>query len=317
MDVTNPGQVNVANQVYGNPDPNGGSALLVPEQEDVLTQAANQGFAPAANGVDASVFPTPDQVLITGEVPLTPVLSSPVPSAPEIIVDDQVIGQGVWLPNDTMNPAAGKHFVSPAEFVVVGPAESFQTNLSEETDVLCTVTDVKDADTLAAPTSATTRYMLFVGPPTLTSYPVSLLGREILFAEDTTTTADADASRIITGYGADFVVIVKDDPEDEIVPSLTTPVIGDTFWVSIQREGSEQVNTTGNVPTNVFISPQPPTFVPDPSQARQDLGYVNVTTGPQPGEPIITSGVQVPSATNFNVADQATSVGLPKNVNVS
>jgi hypothetical protein len=41
-----------------------------------------------------------------------------------------------------------------------------------------------------------------------------------------------------------------------------------------------------------------------------------VSVGPQPNQPIITSGVQVPTAINVNVADQATSVGTPKNVYV-
>jgi hypothetical protein len=43
-------------------------------------------------------------------------------------------------------------------------------------------------------------------------------------------------------------------------------------------------------------------------------GPIEISTGPQPGKPIITGGVQVPTATTVNVADQATSVGLPVNV---
>ena len=89
MDVTNPGLVNVVDQVVGNPDPNGGTVLLVPEQLDFLTDADAQGYPPAENGVDATVFPTPTDVTVT-ELPTVPTTGSEfVPPAEEVDVQDQ------------------------------------------------------------------------------------------------------------------------------------------------------------------------------------------------------------------------------------
>lgn len=321
-DVTNPGLVNVVEEVLGNPDPNGGSGLLVPEQDDVLTPVGDQGFPPAANGVDAEVFPTPGQVIVTGVPGNADVLSVPVPPAGNFNVDDQVIGQGVWVYVDPLDPAAGKKFVSPADFIVTGPAESFQTNTTEATIIGFTVTGVLDADTYAAPTANTTRYLLVVNPPnpSLTSFPVTMLGRQIVFDDDTITAADQGAARTITGFGGNYLVVNRDD--DGSVngngdrPVLVEPQVGDAFTIDVQRQGSEQVNTTGSPTAEVFIAPPPPTFVPSPAQAQNNLGTVNVSTGAQPKLPPVTSGVGAPTATNVFVADQATSVGLPVNVNV-
>ena len=315
MDSTNPGLVEVASQVYGNPDPNGGTRLLVPRQLDVLIPVGDEGYPPAGSQVTS--YPIPAEVVPVGllGVPVTP--WSPVPPATNFNVDDQVLGQGVWLPVDPLNPAAGKKFVTPGEFIVVGPSESFQTNYSEATTVLCTVVAVYDADNLYhAPVPTTTRYMLVVGPPALTSYPVSMLGRQIVFADDTTTVADQGAARIVTGFSTNFLVIDKNDPNDEIVPILIDPVVGDTFTIDVQRLGSEQVNTTGAPTANVIIAPSPKVNVPYPSQAGQGGGTFNVSTGPQPGQPIITSGVRVPASETVNIADQASAVGLPRNVYV-
>src|SRR5271157_2152947 len=311
-DVVNPGLVNVADEVLENPDPNGGSVLLVPENTDALTDAADQGYPPAGNDVDASPFPTPTEVTVTQVPTGQVVLSSPVPNAAEVNVDDQVIGQGVWVYIDPLNPAAGKKFVPPGEFLVVGPDASIQTNYSEETTVTCTVTGVYDADNLwNAPGVATTRFLLVVGPPTLTSYPISILGRNIVFADDTLTTADAGAVRVIGGYNTNYLTISKEDLSDSNVPELAIPQIGDTFTLDVQRQGAEDIRRTGAPTADVTIFPPPPTFVPNPNQDLASQGNVNVSTGPQPGLPIINSGVGAPTASNVFVADQSTTVGLP------
>ena len=299
MDVTNPGLVNVVDQVVGNPDPNGGTVLLVPEQLDFLTDADAQGYPPAENGVDATVFPTPTDVTVT-ELPTVPTTGSEfVPPAEEVDVQDQ----DLELPD-------------PAEFLVVGPAESFQTNSTTTSTVDCEVTAIYDADKLwSAPTPTTTRYLLVVGPPALTSYPVSMLGRQIIFADDTLTTEDAGAARLITGYSTNYLVINQNDPNDLNVPVLTTPQVGDTFSLDVQRQGSEQVNTTSSPTANVFIQPPPPTFEPNSPQGQNNTGNVGVSTGPQPGNPIITSGVGVPNALfTVNIADTDNVIGLPVNV---
>ena len=322
MDTTNPGLTNVANQVYGNPNPNGGTVLLTPEERDVLTAAGAQGYPPAVNGVDGVTFPTPAEVVVTGDpsVPLT--LSSVAPYATEVAVDEQIIGQGTWQPVDPNQPNGFKQFVTPGEFIVVGPSESIQTNVSETTVVLCTVLSVFDADNLWHGVSAsTTRYLLVLAPPLLSSYPVSMLGRQVTFADDTTTAANQGANRIITGYSTNYIVIDQTGPDtndDGSVPVMATPVMGDTLWLDVQRNGAEQVNYDTGITQEVFIQPKPGVNVPFPSQALLVQGGfnggTNSSTGPQPGKPIITSGVQVPTAINVEVIKQATTVGTPVNV---
>jgi len=444
LDVTNPGVVNVADEVAENPDPNNSIRLLVPEELDALTDAADQGYAPAGNGVDSTVFPTPKEVIVTQVPTGGTVLSTPTPNAQEVIVGDSVLGQGTWKTNSAqlrlvsvqinvtqafvsstfalgvgtvlesrqngflapdqfgsvdptsinavttsanvlsdgsqvnyiihlrsaggavvfsdlsagtftitltyndgsttsvsitllqlqalgavsdaevalvnLKPAAsfntGTSFVPPDEFLVVGPDQSINTNYSEQSSVTCTVTAVYDADGPWTPVGpSTTRYLLAVAPPALTSYPVSILGRQIVFTDDTITQDDAGATRQITGYGTNFVAINQSDPNDDI-PSLTPPVAGDTFILDVQRQGAEDIQRTNTPTVDVVIAPPPLPFVPDAGQALNNEGTVDVSTGPQPGAPIITSGVAVPTAVNVFVADQALTVGLPVNVNV-
>ena len=322
MDVTNPGITNVANQVYGNPNPNGGTVLLTPEEQDALTAAAAQGYPPAVNGVDGVTFPTPTEIIVTGDPSVPTTLSSVVPPALDVNVDEQVLGQGTWQPVDPNQPNGFKQFVTPGEFTVVGPAESIQTNASEATQVLCTVLFVFDADSLwNAASATTTRYLLMLAPPLLTSYPISILGRQVTFADDTTTTDNQGANRIVTGYSTNYIVIDQTDPntsDDGTVPVMVPPVTGDTLWLDVQRNGSEQVNFDTGITQEVFILPNPDVNVPFPSQAKLVQGGfnggVNSSTGPQPNQPIITSGVQVPTAINVEVIKQATTVGLPVNV---
>ena len=330
-DVTNPGIVNVADEVLENPDPNNSLRLLVPEQDDALVAAGNQGYPRAGNDVDVELLPIPTNVAVTQVPTGQKVQAFYVPDADEVIVDQQVIGQGVWVYIDPMNPGLGKKFVPPGEFVVVGPAESIQTNASEATTVLCTITGVYDADNLwNLPDYTTTRYILLLALPDLSSYNVSVLGRPIVFANDTITVGDQGAVRYITAYqgiypsttyGMNFVVINRVNQDDPNVPDLVVPVtapngpqVGDTFVLNIQRQGSQDISLVGTTPINVVILPPPPANVPNPGQALNNQGTIEVAIGPQPGQTIITGGTQVPTAINVNVADQATAVGLPVNV---
>jgi hypothetical protein len=99
---------------------------------------------------------------------------------------------------------------------------------------------------------------------------------------------------------------------------MVSPVMGDTLWLDVQRNGSEQVNFDTGITQNVVIQPNPDVNVPFPSQALLVQGGfnggVNSSTGAQPNKPIITSGVQVPTAITVEVIKQASSVGLPVNV---
>jgi hypothetical protein len=159
-----------------------------------------------------------------------------------------------------------------------------------------------------------TRFRIYVNPATLTSYPISLLGREILF-DGNITPANEGASRLITGYGANFVVVDRNDPSDTSVPILSNPQIGDTFTIDTEREGSEEFSRVFEAPAEVTIFPDPPAFVPNvvPNFMLTDSF---VSTGVQPNDPndVLTSGTRVPAAIDVKVSDQATTVGLPKDV---
>lgn len=160
----------------------------------------------------------------------------------------------------------------------------------------------------------TTRYRLGVAPADLTSFGVSLLGRELVFSDATTTVADRGASRLVAYYGAGYVVIDRSDPGDDSVPVLAVPAPGDLLTLFVQREGSEVFTDQRGAATDVTVSPPPPAFVQGASPSFPSQGNVDVAAGPQPGAPVPTSGVLVPTARNVSVADQATAVGLPRNV---
>lgn len=159
----------------------------------------------------------------------------------------------------------------------------------------------------------TTRYRLGVSPADLRSFGISLVGRELVFDDDTLTVADQGASRLVTAFGGDSVVVSKQDLSDGDVPVMITPQAGDTFTIFVQREGSEVFTEDTGQSVDVTISPPPPAFVPNAPQAEQ---VVDVVVAPLPGNPIVSSGVGVPTARTVNVADQSTSVGLPVNVYV-
>lgn len=161
----------------------------------------------------------------------------------------------------------------------------------------------------------TTRYRLTVVPPDLNSFGVSMLGRPVVFDDVIPTTANEGASRSITGYGANFVVIDRSDEADSLVPYMDDPQWGDTFTLDIQRQGSEVISRATGITQDVTILPSPQVDVPTGIPSAPSQGNVEVSTSPQPGEPVITSGVNVPTAITVNVADQPPlAPGLPVNV---
>ena len=178
--------------------------------------------------------------------------------------------------------------------------------------------------TYTPPSTPTTRYRLSVAPQDLQSFGLSMLGREIVFADDTITIQDQGAARIIGFFGNDYITIDKDVPSDDENPVLDDPVPGDTFFLNVQRQGGEVTTEPTGKFQDVTIFPVPlasPTSSPTVNVTGASLnipggGTTAVSTGPQPGAPIITGGVQVPTAITVNVADQSTSVGLPTNVYV-
>lgn len=162
----------------------------------------------------------------------------------------------------------------------------------------------------------TTRLKLFVAPADLQSFGISLLGRVLTFDSNILTAADRKATRPITYFAQNYVIINVNEPDDTVIPALAIPQPGDTFFIYIQRENSEAFSDTNAASEDVTIFPSPHVNVPNAPQGLASMGNVDVSVGPQPNQPIITSGVQVPTAINVNVADQATSVGIPMNVYV-
>jgi hypothetical protein len=177
-------------------------------------------------------------------------------------------------------------------------------------------------------TYLTTRFLLVVSPPALTSYPISILGRQIVFTDDTITTQIAGAVRAITGYSTNYLVVDSSNPDDPNVPSLVVevtppppppgvfafPQVGDTFLLDVQRQGAQDISRTNSPTLDVVILPPPPQFQPNPNQALENQGTTEVAFVRQPGQPIINSGTSAPTAITVQVADQATTVGLPVNV---
>ena len=140
MDVTNPGLVNVADQVVGNPS-TAVDSLAVPRDVDQLVPAADEGY-PLAAGGPADTFPTPsvvlagDQVQVSpsqarGQVPGTAPTYAP---APQDSIVDSLAQQS--------SPG-----VDTSEFVVAGPSTSLQTNQNQFSERQYVVASVSDADT--------------------------------------------------------------------------------------------------------------------------------------------------------------------------
>ena len=169
---------------------------------------------------------------------------------------------------------------------------------------------------VTAPGYATSRFRLYVSPPDLTSFGLSLAGRKMVFDDVVLplTVANNGATRTVAYFGQDYVVVGKDDPADPFVPSLATPQAGDSFALYVQRQGSEVFSDSLGTASDVTILPVTPKVGVPPIPSFILEGPISVSTGPQPGKPIITGGVQVPTAINVNVSEQATSVGLPANI---
>jgi hypothetical protein len=285
-DVTNPGQVTVEDEVYSNPDPNNSIVQDVPRNTGAVVPVANYARKPASNGVSAQTFSTP--VELSPDVPLfvPPVATTSVPPATEVnIASQSLVG------------------VNTPDFIVVGPAESFQTNTTDQDLVSLAITGVYDADNLPnVPSPTTTRFYLMVAvPPILTSYPVSLLGRQLIWL----TEDNEGAARFITGYGSAYVVVNRVDLSEDNggVPELAIPMVGNTLSLDVARRGSEQVNTVGET-INVVISPPPPVAVPNPPQAIQGGNTSFVSTGAQPVPAPVEGGESAPRTCYSNPIDQ-------------
>ena len=144
---------------------------------------------------------------------------------------------------------------------------------------------------------------------------ISILGRNIVFSNDTLTAANQGAVRAIGGFGTNFVTIAQEDQNDQGVPELATPHVGDTFTLDVQRQGAQDIQRTGVPPVDVVILPPPPAFVPNANQVLNNKGDVNVSTGQQPDLHRHVGRAHGDGCRCFR-GNQASAVGLPTNVNV-
>ncbi len=240
--------IEVENETYGNPDIRVDSTA-VPRNDGALVPVADQSIDPVTGNPLAVTFPTPAEVIVGELAPASPSQDfATIPGQPPLYLpfppaktDPNIQAQSVTAGN-------------PAEFTVAGPDISIQTNITPATVQGFTVTGVLDADTGLAPASTATRYKLIVTPPNLISFGISMLGRQIVFDDDTITADDEGASRLITGYGSNWIVIDKNDPADDFVPVLVDPQPGDTFTLDTQREASEVVSSTSPRPIDINVS---------------------------------------------------------------
>lgn len=237
--------IEVENETYGNPDVRVDSTA-VPRNDGVLVPVADQSIDPVTGNPLAVTFPTPAEVIVGELAPASPSQDfATIPGQPPLYLpfppaktDPNIQAQSVTAGN-------------PAEFTVAGPDISIQTNVTSATVQGFTVTGVLDADTGLAPASTTTRYKLIVTPASLASFGISMLGRQIVFDDSM---ANEGASRIITGYGSNWIAIDKNDPADVFVPALSDPQPGDTFTLDTQREASEVVSSTSPRPIDINVS---------------------------------------------------------------
>ena len=302
-DVTDSGLVNVANQAF---KPTlGVDSLAIPENSNVLVPVADQEQSPAVNGVDSEVFPTPSESDVAEQ--------TAIPVSQDFGIPPGVAPLFLPFPIDNLkNNVANQNLTAgnPGEYTVAGPDLSIQTNQTSDTKKTFVISSVRDADTNLTPSVATTRYLLKVVPADLSSLGVTMLNRQIVFTDG----PNEDASRIITGYGSNFIVIDRNDPDDSVTPSLATPQIGNAFTIDVQRQNSEVISRSTGTFQDVTILPPPLVNQPTGLPNENFQGTTDVSTGTQPGNPVIASGVSVPASINVNVSEQDAVIGLPVNV---
>jgi hypothetical protein len=306
MDVTNPGLVNVADQAF-RPALPGVNSLAIPLDDDVLVPIADQAEPPAENDATA-VLPVAAESIVAGQ--------TSVPASQDFAEVPGVAPHFLPFPTDNLaNNVANQNLTSGtiAEFIVAGPDISIQTNPAPETKKTYTVASVRDADTGGIANVNTTRFRLGITPNDLASFGLSMLGRQIVFDDNIFTVNNEGAARLITSIN-NIIVIDRSDPNDQTVPVMDVPQVGDTFALDVQRQGSEVVTKDTNANQDVVILPPPLVNEPTGIANFNSQGTVDVSVGPQSGEPIISSGVRVPTAITVNIADQEAVIGLPVNV---
>ena len=245
--------INVADETYGNP-PLGADSMAIPLNNGVLVPVADQSIDPVTGNPLAVTCPTPAEAIVGEQAPGSPSQDfAEVPGVPPLFLpfppaktDPNIQGQSVTAGN-------------PAEFTVAGSDLSIQTNQTSATVQDYTIVAVLDAGTGLAPASTTTSYKLIVTPASLASFGISMLGRQIVFDDSILTVANEGASRIVTGYGSNWIAIDRSDAADIYVPTLVNPQPGDTFTLDTQREASEVVSSisAASVDVNVTASTPP------------------------------------------------------------
>jgi hypothetical protein len=285
-DVTNPGLVSVADQAY--PAVLGVDSTAVPFNLDELLQASL--FAPnPALGVPSTTGPTPTNVDVEDQANV-PVKfgGTATPTPTEIDVNFQnLVG------------------VDVDEFVVTDLEQNLQINETPETVVEFEILAVTVIPSVLPDPS----YQLNTDPP-LSPFGVPFSGREIEFSDG----LNAGLVKTIQLYNPTNAVTIQGDG------LAAVPMVGEHFFLDVNRRGSEVVARDVASTLNVFVStavPQPdPVGLFTSAPLRGFQGNVGAGSGVE--NAFIGTGVQLPPFVgSFDVADQNLTVGLPENVNVS
>jgi hypothetical protein len=142
------------------------------------------------------------------------------------------------------------------------------------------------------------------------------------------------ACRAVQNYGSNFVTVsIQDTSDSNGDVDLLVPIFpGDQFTLAVNRQGSEQVNTTGTT-TDVTVAPPPPVSLPNtpngflggypsgtrvPTAANVNLAPSPLVSGRNPPPGLQNTGLPtsqlVPTAAFVQVPDECQVVGLPRDV---
>lgn len=297
------------------PPPDGGVIVpntSLPGSLDVV-QAGRQGFPPAPNLLFAFTgpFPTPAEPPVRPAdvgVPPIPSLSSVIPPALEVNV----------------NEAAGLFASLNPRDIVISDAGSFEVNPGQAVRTYG-ISAIVDNETGLPPNINTVNLRLTLTGAPLTSYGITLSGRSLIFPTLSTLPQNPPPERVIMAWGivagANLVIIPNKDPSgaNPISTGLNT---SDTALFDSARYSSEVVFQ--NFTLHQDVIPQtlpllnPPgssSFyaIPDVFVAGQGTTFPNPSTVFVPQNPV-SLVEQIPGQIpNEFVIEQPPFIGLPDN----
>lgn len=202
--------------------------------------------------------------------------------------------------------------IFPVRDYVVTDVANFELTQANS-NITLTVTSVIDADTGIAPTSATTRYRIYVSGAVLTDLGLSITGRQVIFSGNTSAGV-ADYVRNIIAFNANSIIVLVTEFGEAFSPTATvTPTAGDTMTLDIERRGSEVVFDTLPITANVVIDSPPAAAVTEEALSTGFQG--NYLAGSGVVAPFIGAGLNGPHFQGtVEVANQTYGRGLPGNI---